>query len=53
MSEVILFTLVGLPLLEWPPGRPSKFSAGLAVRGETARQAERQVHGWLRRINLL
>jgi hypothetical protein len=31
----------------------ARISAGLAVRGETVRQAEPQVTAWLRRINLL
>jgi flavodoxin len=31
----------------------ARISAGLAVRGETVRQADPQVRAWLRRINLL
>ena len=31
----------------------ARISAGLAVRGETVRQADPQVGAWLRRINLL
>jgi flavodoxin len=31
----------------------ARISAGLAVRGETVKQADAQVRAWLRRINLL
>lgn len=31
----------------------ARINAGLAVRGETVRQADPQVRAWLRRINLL